>query len=127
MTSYLDYSVLKTLLTSGWNTAVIAIPTFEKWSKSAVTNKNSIMIKVNPSEAEHDSTGVGTRDKIITIFEMDLITESKTNSDLYLDEVRRLVNAKITYGWRHITTWKLDDTGTYVIWKIKGNELLRDY
>lgn len=129
MTTYLGYSELKTLLDTKWNDAgeVIAKPTFEDWLLSAQHNENSIMIRVFPAEAKFATNGVGTKDKIVTKFEMKLKTPSKTNTDLYLSEVRRIVNAKITNGSRHINSWGRNKSTDFFIYTIQGSEILYDF
>lgn len=127
MTVYLGYDELKALLIAGWNVAIIALPSFEDWLLSDEGDMNSIPIKVDPAAAKPITTGVATKDNIITEFWMQLIAENKTNADLYLGEVRRIINTTITNGWRRITGWKRIKSTDFFVWEVEGREFLRDF
>lgn len=127
LTTYLDYDVLKDAITAGWNISNIALPGFEDGDLSFQNDKNTLNIQILPSKAEFITTGTGTKDNIITEFILQLHTENKTNSDLYLTEVRSILNAKITNGYRHIDRWVQDKTSDFFTWIVYGNEVLRDF
>ena len=129
MTTYVGYAELKAVLfTPNWNTVIIALPAFEDWAFYDEDNNNTISIKVNPADANPATTGEDSKDKIITTFEMKIKTVNKTNSDLYLGEVRRLINTKITNGYRHIDTWIRDKSSdNFFIYNLTGSEVLYDF
>ena len=56
-----------------------------------------------------------------------LNTENETNTGFYLDECRRILNTKITNGWRHINGWIQDKTSDWFTYIANGSEVLRDF
>lgn len=127
MTNYIGYNTIKDALVAGWNDGVITVPSFEDGGLSHEDNMDSCIIRVFPSKADFITTGVGTKDNIVTLFNIRCIAKDKTDGDLYLGEIRRIINVKITNGWRHIDDWRQDKTTDFFIRIIDGQEVLRDF
>lgn len=127
MTQYLTYNVIKTKLENEWNAGVIAVPGFEDGDLSHEDNKNTIIINILPAAAKFATTGVNTRDNINSFFKLRLNTENETNTGLYIDEVRRIINSKFTNGYRHIDAWIQDKTSDWFTYDVNGHEVLRDF
>jgi hypothetical protein len=100
------YSDLQSQLNSAWNTGVIAKPTFKDGKQTKDNQNATLYITVGNSKSNAKTTGYGAKDEIMTPFFIRIIASSQTNVDLYLDEVRRIMDAKIvTNGQWHIDGW----------------------
>jgi hypothetical protein len=125
VTTYLGYDELKARLTAGtWSS--ISEPEYEDWEKSQQENMNTLRIRVNPGNAK-PVTG-GGKDRIITTFTIRATAPNKTNADLYLEEIRSLLNVKVTGGDMRVIRWfKFFESTDMFIWQIEGRERLYDF
>ena len=117
------------LATIGWTAGdYIEVPTITDEDHEGTYGHSKTFIKMSPSIAPYATTGAGAKDQIITKFLVKLITQSKFNLDLYLDELRRIINgADKTNAIWHVESWKYAKLGILFYYDTECSETLWDF
>ena len=127
MTDVIDYDEIKNELDSDWNEAIVDKPTFVDGDLGGMIKEDQIQIFMNPSDTVIATTGVASSDFINTSFVMYISSNSKSNCDNMLGEVRRIINGKDKANaiW-HIDDWFLRKSENLYWYNVSGSEILLD-
>lgn len=118
----IDWETVKDALYTGWNAVTVERPSFIQGDRSNTVGNKVVSIAVRPSTAKRMT--ISANDRVETHFIIKAYHETKSTLDLYLSEMRRLLNVGVTGGAWRVTGWKLKDSGSLFYYEITGKEVL---